>query len=97
MQGHGMIRKTIFALLIAGLPLRAANAEPAKYATPEAAVAAVIKGLEAADKAAVLTVFGPEAEDILLTGEKARDREIWSEFLEAYKALNRVRSIPAAS
>lgn len=85
-----MIKRTISALVIAGLPFTAAMAEPTKYATPAAAVAAVIQGLEAADKAAVLKVFGPEAEDILLTGEKARDREVWGDFLEAYKTLHRV-------
>ena len=85
-----MIKRTIAALLVAGLPFAQAQADPAKYPTPEAAVAAVIQGLEASDKDAVLTVFGPEAEDILLTGEKARDREVWGEFLEAYKTLHRV-------
>jgi hypothetical protein len=85
-----MIKWTISALLVAGLPFASAMAEPSKYTTPEAAVTAVIQGLEAADKAAVLTVFGPEAKDILLTGEKARDRQVWGEFLEAYKTLNRV-------
>ena len=85
-----MIKRTIFALLIAGLPLTSAVAEPSKYATPKAAVEAVIQGLEAADKAAVLKVFGPEAEDILLTDEKAENQRVWGEFLEAYKTLNRV-------
>lgn len=90
-----MFKRTISALLIAGLPFASAMAEPSKYATPEAALTAVIQGLEAADKAAILKVFGPEAEDILLTGEKARDREVWGNFLEAYKELHRVAVDPS--
>ncbi len=60
----------------------AAAAEPARFETPEAAVAALVSALEAADKAAVLGIFGPETEDILLTGDPAEDRAIWGQFLE---------------
>jgi hypothetical protein len=46
----------------------AASAEPARFGTPDAAVAAPIAALEARDRAAVLAIFGPENEDIISTG-----------------------------
>lgn len=93
-----MLRKTIAAaLLLAFLPLAGLRATPAAYENPGAAVAALIQGLEAKDKDAVLAVFGPEAEDILLSGEAARDRELWGEFLEAYRAANRIAVEPSGS
>jgi hypothetical protein len=66
----------------------AAAAEPARFETPEAAVAALVSALEAADKAAVLGIFGPETEDILLTGDPAEDRAIWGQFLENVKTFS---------
>jgi len=67
-----------------------ARAEPASFESPQAAVDALVAALEARDRAALLAVFGPEAEDVVLTGESERDREIWTDFMRAYRQLNRV-------
>ncbi|HET9068101.1 MAG TPA: DUF2950 domain-containing protein, partial [Amaricoccus sp.] len=42
------------------------------------------------DRAALVQVFGAENEDVVFTGDPVQDRQIWSEFLRAYRALNRV-------
>ena len=55
---------------LSALPLAA---EPAVYPSPFDAVAAMIEALEARDKTAVLTVFGPESEDFIYTGNPAED------------------------
>ncbi len=78
------------ALLVLSLATLAARADPAEYATPEAAADAVVAALEARDRDALLAVFGPEAEDLVFTGSKEQDREIWTEFLLAYRDLHRV-------
>lgn len=70
------------ALMLAGSPLRA---EPAHYASPDAAVDAVIAALEARDRAGLLTVFGPENEDVAFTGDADRDVEIWTGFMRDYR------------
>jgi hypothetical protein len=75
------------ALIAAG---SGAWAEPAVHATPEAAVAALLAALEARDRAAVLTIFGPEAEDILSTGDAEEDRELWGAFLDNARERARV-------
>lgn len=78
------------ALALWCLPVAGAHASPAEYETPESAVQAVIDALEARDKEALLHVFGPEAEDVILTGEPPEDRETWGNFLKAYRAMHRI-------
>jgi hypothetical protein len=70
----------------AGLAL----AQPQSFNSPEAAVAAVVSAIEAQDRAALLTVFGPENEDVVFVGDPDKDREVWSDFLTAYKRQNRI-------
>lgn len=62
----------------------AAWAEPASFDSPEAALDAVIAGLEAEDRDALVAVFGPENVDLLTTDNPADDRRMWLEFLESY-------------
>ncbi len=49
-------------------------AEPARYATPQDALDALMTGLRAADKSAVLTVFGEDAADYLSEGDPVEDQ-----------------------
>ena len=58
--------------------------------TPEAAAAALGDALEAADRAAILAIFGPETEDILSTGDPEDDRELWGGFLKDMLTLTRI-------
>lgn len=85
-----MLKTLLVSLALAGAPLALASAAPATYPDPQAAVAALITSLENNDREGALAVFGPESEDILLTGEPARDREIWKGFLDAYREMNRI-------
>jgi len=85
--------KTLFALAgAAGLVLAwsPALASPKAFETPEAAVAAVISALEAHDRDALLEVFGPENEDVIVAGDPERDSEDRDDFLAAYNEMNRV-------
>ncbi len=68
----------------------AAWSEAMVFASPEAATEAVIGALEAEDRAALIEVFGPENEDVILTGDDADDRQTWGEFLRDYRAMNRI-------
>lgn len=72
------------AALSLALPLGAA-AEPRAFETPEAAVDAVIGALEARDRDGLVAIFGPENEDVILTGETPRDRADWQAFLTAWQ------------
>lgn len=86
----GRVAAGALALALWSLPLAGASAEPAEYETPQMAVDAVIDALEARDKEALLHVFGPEAEDVILTEEKAENREVWGNFLKSYQQMHRI-------
>ena len=60
----------VAACLIAG----SAFADPARYSSPQAALDALMNGLRAADKSAVVEVFGEEAVDYLSDGDPVEDQ-----------------------
>jgi hypothetical protein len=82
------VRVSLSLAVIASAGLAAA--EPARFDSPDAAVSALTAALEAGDKAEVLRIFGPEAEDIVSTGNPEEDREIWGGFLSDVQAVSRV-------
>jgi len=73
--------KSAAAVMLLGLGVNRALAAPAGYPTPEAATEAFVEPLEALDKDALLTVFSPEAADLISSGYKERDAESRDEFL----------------
>lgn len=75
------------ALLLASTP---ALADPQAFDTPEAAVSAMVAAVEAKDRAALIAIFGPGNEDVVLTGDDAEDREAWGNFLEGYRQAHRI-------
>jgi hypothetical protein len=77
------------ATMVAAIPL-GVLAEPEGFDSPESAVTAVITALEAVDRDALIAIFGPENEDVILTGDQTEDRSIWSEFLREYQAQSRI-------
>ncbi len=77
-------------VLAAALGASAALAEPESFETSEAAVAAVVEALKAHDREALLAVFGPENEDVIISGNDERDREDRDDFIAAYDQMHRV-------
>ena len=70
MRTTKIVATAVVASLIAG----SVFAEPARYATPQSALDALMNGLRAADKSAVVEVFGEEAEDYLSDGDPVEDQ-----------------------
>jgi hypothetical protein len=62
--------------------------EAAGFATPEAAVAALVAALEKDDTAALAKLLGPGTEDLLSSGDPVADKTDRAEFLAGYKAKN---------
>jgi hypothetical protein len=87
-----MHRPLFLALLASGsLSLAgAALAEPLKFDSPDAAVAAVIAALEASDVDRMLEIFGPENKDVVSTSDATEDRELWGEFLRGAKVRTQI-------
>lgn len=69
-------------ILVCSLPLAASTREtPARFATPDEAVRAVIEAADANDTAALLKVFGPASEDIVESGNPVEDKAMRAEFV----------------
>ncbi len=81
----------VAALLVLGAP-SGARAEPMSFESPELAVGTLIEALEAEDVAGLVAVFGPENEDVALTGDEAEDRETWGTFLRDYRTLSMIEA-----
>jgi hypothetical protein len=97
-QLHGA--RTLPALAAAaalGFATPGAVAEPAVFGSPEAATDAVIAALEARDRAGLIAVFGPENQDVILSGDDVADRNAWGEFLADYRTLSRIEIEDAAA
>lgn len=75
------------ALVGATLP---AFADPATFDSPEAAGEAVAAALKAKDRDALIAIFGPENQDVILTGDDDADRQTWRQFLRNYTASHRL-------
>ena len=84
--------KPILVILSAAALLAACNKqdtpdipESRLFATPEAAVDAFVTALESKDKQALMTIFGPEGDRLLSSGDAVADAADRKEFLEAYR------------
>lgn len=84
------IRMMSCAVLASLLATSAARTEPTYHESPEAVVAALTAALEAGDRAAMLTLFGPENEDVLSTGDPEEDRALWGAFLADLHSVSRI-------
>ena len=85
-----MLKITASGIFAAALSASAVIAAPQTYETPESAVSAVVNALMARDRSALLAVFGPENEDVIISGNDERDHEDGEDFLAAYRSMNRV-------
>jgi len=86
----GLLRWLALGLALA-LPLASAAAEQKTFATPEAAVDALLAALKANDDAALVSIFGEEHRNLVGTGDKAHDTAVRAQAaaqIEAFRALD---------
>jgi hypothetical protein len=84
------LRRFALALLLA-LPLAASAADQKTFATPEAAVDALLAALKANDEPALIAMFGEKHKNVITTGEPAREAEFRAgaaERLQTYRYLS---------
>jgi hypothetical protein len=74
---------SIAAALLVCATISTASAQQS-FKTPDEAVSALVTAAKAGDRKSVLTVLGPEGEDIVSSGDEVADQEIRKEFLAAY-------------
>jgi hypothetical protein len=83
------VTSTTAAAFVAACLSGAALTEPARFESPEAAVAAPFAAVTA-HHGSVLRVVGPESADVISIGDAERDRENGEAFPRAFGETNRV-------
>jgi len=63
------------------------------FASPADAGAAFIQAAKSGDQAGLLAIFGPEAKDVLFSGDAVKDKNALQDFVAAYGQMNRWRQI----
>ena len=79
---------SLVALALLAVGCAGKKDEAAGFATPEAAVAALVAALEKDDTAALARLLGPGTEDLLSSGDPVADKTDRADFLASYKAKN---------
>lgn len=82
------------ALLLAGLFLSnatTAKAEaPKTFPSPESAVKALLEAVKTDNQAELLKIFGPEAKDLVSSGDEVADKAERAAFVKAYKTKHKL-------
>src|SRR5262245_62119596 len=86
------MNRALLSLMIAALLCSAASVAAAQQAfkTPDEAASALVKAAKAGDIKALVTVLGPDGEDIVSSGDPVADTETRQKFVAAYDAKHRV-------
>jgi hypothetical protein len=65
------------------------------FASPTDAGEAFLEAARSGDQAALLAIFGPEAKDVLFSGDAVKDQDTLKDFVAAYTQMHRWREIKA--
>jgi Protein of unknown function (DUF2950) len=63
------------------------------FASPDDAGAAFLEAAKSGDQSALLAIFGPDANDVLFTGDPVKDKDALQDFVAAYNQMHRWREI----
>jgi hypothetical protein len=65
------------------------------FASPEEAGAAFFDAAKSGDQKVLLAIFGPDAKDVLFSGDAVKDKDNLQDFVAAYMQMHRWREIKA--
>ncbi len=65
------------------------------FATPADAGAAFLEAAKSGDQSALLAIFGPDAKDVLFSGDSTKDKDTLQDFVAAYTQMHRWVQIKA--
>jgi hypothetical protein len=89
----------VFLALIASLIAckRTTSEKPVQktFASPDNAGAAFFDAAKSGNQNALLEIFGPDAKDVLFSGDPVRDKDVLEGFVAAYTQMHRWREIKA--
>ena len=83
-------RLTLLSALLIFASLTVAFAQE-KYATPQAAVDALVASARSGDEKAALVVLGPSGADIISSGDKVSDERVRARFISSYDARHEIK------
>ncbi|WP_170553324.1 DUF2950 family protein [Ruegeria atlantica] len=78
------MRNSVFSIFFLAATAGAALSDGARFDTPQTALDAFVDALRADDQGKLLEIFGPEAEDLIGTGDPVEDQERRQEVLAMY-------------
>jgi len=86
------MNRAVVSLTIAALFCAATSVAGAQQAfkTPDEAASALVDAAKAGDMKAVITVLGPDGEDIISSGDEVADTETRQKFIAAYDAKHQI-------
>ena len=94
MTAHGIrvLASCLAACLLAATASSSFAADTAQkhFATPEAAVQALIDAAKGDDKAALYALFGADAKELIESGDPVADRLVLDGFVERYESAHRI-------
>lgn len=67
----------------------ASNGGPKTFASEDDAGAALLEAAKTGDQQALVAIFGPDAQNVLFTGDAAKDKDNQTAFVDAYNQMHR--------
>lgn len=100
-MSHFLMKRVATSVVLAALFLSFVScnkSEPSQatqktFASPADAGAAFVEAAKLGDQNALLAIFGPEAKDVLFSGDAVKDKNALQDFVAAYGQMNRWREI----
>jgi len=83
---------TLLAFLCLFLILISCKVTQMEFASPADAVQALVTALKTGDDKELLSVLGPEAKELISSGDEVYDRKTRQKFLEVFDAQNRIEA-----
>jgi hypothetical protein len=77
--------------------LAARQTNQKSYASPKEAIEAVVSAVNAEDRDQLILIFGPEAKEILYSGDEVADKQTREKFLQKYNQMSRLETEPDGS
>jgi Protein of unknown function (DUF2950) len=104
-QGVIVARLAMFAALLVLITSLASCSKPENttsekvvqktFASPSDAGAAFLEAAKSGDQVAFLAIFGPDAKNVLFSGDPVKDKDNLKDFVAAYNQMHRWREIKA--
>jgi hypothetical protein len=94
LSGAGLAAIAVAAPALAAEP---ATAVQESFATPQAAVDALISAIKADDSKTILAIFGPGGERLVISGDPVADRATGTKFVDAYAQSHSLATQPDGS